>query len=188
MGQGWTGTRKGDIMSVIVSKRQESKFEVFHHWDKTRLAITNLMLYDFGLKAERQEQKFMRSLGVSDLSQLDENGIERYQKHKKRMASVISWFLQEQRNSVMSCIRSVNENVFIANSIYPTCIEELTERRLHQDRAIGQCYRLKQELQYTIEVLEVDINRYSNAAKMIDREIVLLKAWRKSDNRFKKSI
>ena len=178
-------------MSVIVAKRQESQFEVFHHWYQTRKEITNLMLYDFGLKPERQEQKLFRSLGIKDLTELNSLDIpeqERYQKHKRRMASVVSWFLQEQRSSVMSCIRNVTEEVFVANSIYPTCLEELTERRLHQDRAIGQCFRLKQELQYTIEILEVDINRYANPAKMIDKEISLLKAWRKSDNKFKKNL
>jgi len=29
-------------------------------------------------------------------------------------------------------------------------MEELTERRIYQDKAIGQCFRLLQELNYTI--------------------------------------
>ena len=63
---------------------------------------------------------------------------------------------------------------------------ELEERRKHQDLAIGYCYYLLQELQYTIETIPVNINKYMPFAEGIDREISLIKAWRKSDNRFKK--
>ena len=87
----------------------------------------------------------------------------------------------------MECIHSINEHVYVANSIYPTCQEELTERRLHQDIAIGQCARLAQELQYAIETLPVNVNTYLNIAHDIEKEIALLKGWRKSDNKFKKN-
>lgn len=68
-----------------------------------------------------------------------------------------------------------------------TYMEELIERRLHQDKAIGQCYRLTQELQYAIETLPVDVNKYLRFATMIQTEINLLKGWRKSDNKFKRA-
>lgn len=67
-------------------------------------------------------------------------------------------------------------------------MEELVERRLCQDRAIGQCYRLTQELQYAIETLPVDVNKYLRFADMIQTEINLIKGWRKSDNKFKRAI
>lgn len=67
-------------------------------------------------------------------------------------------------------------------------MEELVERRLHQDRAIGQCYRLTQELQYAIETLPVDVNKYLRFGELIQTEINLLKGWRKSDNKFKRAI
>ena len=170
-------------MSVIKAKRKESQFEVYHHWYKTRKELTTLMLFDFGLHPERQEKALLHRLNIPDVSQLEGEALERYNKHKRRLAGVVSWYLNQQRIIVHDCIAQVNAEVFIANSIYPTCPEEYVERRLHQDKAIAQCNRLKQELQYTIETLEVDINRYTNIAKMIDDEISLIKAWRKSDNR-----
>ncbi len=175
-------------MSVIKAKRHESQFEVFHHWYQTRKEITTLMLFDFGLHPERQERSLLHRLNIPDPAQLEGEALERYNKHKRRMASVVSWYLEQQRNTVHDCIAAVNEHVFVANSIFPTCPEELTERRVHQDIAIGQCFRLKQELQYTIETLEVDVNRYLRIAEMIDREIGLIKAWRKSDNKFKSAV
>ena len=88
----------------------------------------------------------------------------------------------------MNCLREITKEVYIANSIYPTCREELTQRRLHQDEAIGQCYRLVQELQYAIETLPVDVNTFMRFGEMIQTEINLIKGWRKSDNKFKGAI
>ena len=62
------------------------------------------------------------------------------------------------------------------------------ERRVQQDLAIGQCYRLVQELQYAIETLPVDVNSFLRFGEDIQREIDLIKGWRKSDNKFKGAI
>lgn len=59
---------------------------------------------------------------------------------------------------------------------------------MHQDLAIGQCYRLVQELQYAIETLPVDMNTYFRFSAQIQKEIDLIKGWRKSDNKFKRAI
>ena len=118
-------------MSVLKSKRKPSQFEVFHHLNKMRKEVTDLLLRDFGYDLDKAVK------------------------------------------------------VYVANSIYPTYREELIERRVHQDRAVGQCYRLTQELQYAIETLPVDVNKYLRFAEMIQTEINLLKGWRKSDNKFK---
>ena len=40
-------------------------------------------------------------------------------------------------------------------------------------------------LQYIVETLPVKVDKYLPYAKDIDKEIALLKAWRKSDNKFK---
>ena len=85
----------------------------------------------------------------------------------------------------MDCLREVTKEVYIANSICPTCYDGLVQRRLHQDEAVGQCYRLVQELQYTIKTLPVDVNTYTRFGEAIQTEINLIKGWRKSDNKFK---
>ena len=86
----------------------------------------------------------------------------------------------------MDCLRDITKEVYLANNITPTCLEELTERRIHQDLAVGYCYRLEQELQYAIETLPVDVNQYTRFGLMIQSEIKLIKAWRKSDNKYRK--
>lgn len=85
-------------------------------------------------------------------------------------------------------MRSLLRNITVANNIFPTNLAELEERRLLQDKAVGDCYNILQELQYAIETLPVDVNKYTRFALQLEKVIGLIKAWRKSDNRFKKQI
>lgn len=175
-------------MSVLKSKRKQSQFEVFHHLYKTRKEVTDLLLRDFGYDLERAEKKVSRTFSDRPYEELTPEEQHRYDKLKARNQSFDEWFVADERQVIVDCLRTITEEVFVANSIYPTCREELVERRLHQDKAIGQCYRLTQELQYAIETLPVDVNKYLRFADMIQTEINLLKGWRKSDNKFKRAI
>lgn len=112
----------------------------------------------------------------------------RYEKLMEKNTAFAEWFIADERKVIVDCLRNITEEVYVANSIYPTYREELIERRVHQDRAVGQCYRLTQELQYAIETLPVDVNKYLRFAEMIQTEINLLKGWRKSDNKFKSAL
>jgi len=175
-------------MSVIKRKRRESQFEVFHHLYQLRREMTDLLLRDFGYSTEKSEKWMEKKFGSKACEDLVDNEKEQYEKQKKRRESFEEWFIIDQRRVIIDCLRSIQENVFVANSIYPMYREELIERRLHQDRAIGQCYRLTQELQYAIETLPVDVNTYTRFGESIQKEINLIKGWRKSDNKFKGAI
>lgn len=175
-------------MSVLKSKRKASQFEVFHHLYHTRKEITDLLLRNFGYDAERAEKQLQKYFGGRVYDDLSPEEKGRYEKTKAKNQAFDEWFVKDERQVIVDCLREITKDVFIANSIYPVYMEELTERRLHQDRAIGQCYRLTQELQYAIETLPVDINKYLRFADMIQTEINLLKGWRKSDNKFKRAI
>ena len=175
-------------MSVVKSKRKESQFEVFHHLVKMRKEVTDLLLRDFGFDADKAAKKTTKTFGGRMYEELSDSEKERYDKLVKRNAAFAEWFILDERKVIIDCIRAITEETFVANSIYPTCTEELIERRLHQDRAIGECYRLTQELQYAIEALPVDVNKYLRFADMIQTEINLLKGWRKADNKFKRAI
>ena len=174
-------------MSVLKSKRKPSQFEVFHHLTKLRKDITDLLLRDFGfdtIKAEKRlEKRFSKPY-----EELDEKQQATYARLKRRWDAFDEWFIEDERKVIVDCLRSITREVYIANSIYPTLQEELTERRLHQDRAIGLCYTLTQELQYAIETLPVDVNQYLRFGETIQTEVNLIKGWRKSDNKFKGAI
>lgn len=174
-------------MSVVKRKRKESQFEVFHHLVKMRKDITDLLLRDFGYNDEKFQKNLEKRYGGKPPEQLTDMQRQNLEKQRRRADAFNEWFINQERNTIISCIHEINEHIFTANSIYPTCQEELTERRLHQDVAIGQCYRLVQELQYSIETLPVDVNVYLRFAEQIQKEIDLIKGWRKSDNKFKKN-
>ena len=174
-------------MSVLKSKRKPSQFEVFHQLTKLRKDITDLLLRDFGFDTAKAEKRLEKRFG-KPFEELDEKQQATYTRQKRRWDAFDEWFIEDERKTIVNCLRAITREVYIANSIYPTVQEELTERRLHQDRAIGLCYTLTQELQYAIETLPVDVNQYLRFGEMIQAEVNLIKGWRKSDNKFKGAI
>ena len=174
-------------MSVLKSKRKPSQFEVFHQLTKLRKDITDLLLRDFGFDTVKAEKRLEKRFG-EPFEELDEKQQATYTRQKRRWDAFDEWFIEDERKTIVNCLRAITREVYIANSIYPTVQEELTERRLHQDRAIGLCYTLTQELQYAIETLPVDVNQYLRFGEMIQAEVNLIKGWRKSDNKFKGAI
>ena len=175
-------------MSVLKNKRKQSQFEVFHHLNKLRRDITDLLLRDFGYSFEKAEARLLKQFGGRTLEQLSETERERYEKTKLRLEAFDDWFIYDQRQVIVNCLRDITKEVYIANNIYPTVMEELVQRRLHQEEAIGHCYRLVQELQYAIETLPVNVNIFLQFGEAIQTEINLIKGWRKADNKFKRAI
>ena len=175
-------------MSVVKSKRKPSQFEVFNNYTKLRKEVTALMLNNFGYSKDRAEKHIQRQAGGKTYDELTPEGKVRYDKLKQKLESFAAWFIPSERDAAVGCLRELTACIYGANSIYPTCAEELIERRILQDKALGQCYRLTQELQYTIETLPVDIEKYTRFAEMIELQITLIKGWRKADNKFKRVI
>lgn len=171
-------------MSVLKRNRNESQFEVFHHFYKLRHNITDLLLRDFGWSYEKSQKRLESIFGGRSYEDLTDSEKEHYNKLKEKYDAFDEWFIESRRNVVMNCLDNIGEYVFSANSIYPNYMEELIERRVEQDKAIGQCNRLLQELQYVINELPVDVNIYTRFADDIQKEINLIKGWRRSDNKF----
>ena len=78
------------------------------------------------------------------------------------------------------CWRLISEITY-ANSIYPTDMNELAERRKHQQEAIGCCYNLFQLIRLMAnEIPSVDLDKLAVALDLIDRECGLLRAWKRA--------
>ena len=154
-------------MSVLKSKRKESQFQVFHQAYHLRKQMTDLLLRDFGYKGKRNPHET--------------------EKQSERRLAFEQWFIVDERKYIIDLLRELITNITMANNIFPTLEYEYIERRLYQDKAIGICNALLQELQYAIETLPVDVNNYIRFADLLQDEIRLLKGWRKSDNRFRKN-
>ena len=171
-------------MSVPIHRREASQFEVFFHLIQLRKDITDLLLRDFGYSLSKAEKALLKQLGGESYEELTDIQKERYDKTKHRNEAFHAWYIYDMRKSIVDALRDIQTCVYVANSIFPYYMEELIERRIWQDKAIGHCNRLLQELDYAIQTLPVDINVYTRFAKSIKHEISLIKGWRKSDNKF----
>lgn len=94
-----------------------------------------------------------------------------------------AWLVEKTRSNILDILENLIMNITMANSIFPVCVAEFNERRIRQDRAIGNCYQLFQEMQFVISVFPVNAQKYMRYTDMIEKEIALLKGWRKSDNK-----
>lgn len=156
-------------MTVLKSRQSQSPFKVFDNAVAMRKAVTELLLADFAYKPP------------------DPNPMES-EARRRRKQTLLHWFIKKRRDAVDDTLNRIIRHITIANKIFPTCTAELEARRLHQDKAIGECYVLEQELQYCMEILPVSTKRYFRCADFIIEEVKLIKAWRKSDNKFKDKI
>ena len=97
------------------------------------------------------------------------------------------WDLKFER--VINLCAEIVGDIHRANAMYVSNMLEYEERRFYQDKAIGNCVVLKQELQSIVDIISgLNLNKYKIPIQDIDKEINLIKSWRKSDNRLKKEI
>ncbi len=167
-------------MSVLKNNRKPSQFEVFHHAYELRKELTDLLIRDFGYKAPKQKET------TADGKPKTEAQLEAELKSEQRRAAFQDWYIAQERDQILKFMRALVAEITMANSIFPTNLAECDERRLHQDRALGYCHVMLQELQFIIETLPVNVNKYVRYADSIQLEIALIKGWRKSDNKYRK--
>jgi len=171
-------------MSVVKGKRNKSPFETTKSFIELRSEVTDLILHDFGYSSKKYKKKIERYKETHpDIADRDEV-IERLE---QKLLSFDAWFVEGERNAIIDTLRNIDREFTIANSIYPSDtpakLLEFLMRRYHMNMAIGYCYALKQEINYAIRTLPVDINRYERFDKMIDKQISLIKGVRQADNR-----
>ena len=150
-------------MSVLKANRKPSPFEVEHHAYKVRTVITDLALRQFGLKEYEEKPKPDAYAGWS---QNQKDGYDRnIAKRKERYEAFVEWFIPDEQKAIIQITRDMVHEIFLANEISPQFISECDERRIHQD-----------------------LEKYENITNMIIQEQALIKGWRKSDNKIRKSI
>ena len=99
-----------------------------------------------------------------------------------------AWLVEKVRSNILDILEKLHMNLTMANSIYPVNVVEFNERRIYQNRAIGNCYQLFQEMQFVISTFPVNAQKYMRYTDMIETEIALIKGWRKSDNKILKRL
>ena len=156
-------------MSVLVSKRKESKLEVIVYSIELHNMLVELMQRSFGVKNLDQLVRVRYAYGKDDREDFDKYHYLMYESKKRidHLASLLT------------------SNLVSANSRYPTTLHEYERRRDFQNDAIVNCEQLIKELQHVVDIFDVDLNLYERYVTAIDREIGLIKNWRQRDNKIK---
>ena len=153
-------------MSVLVSKRKESRLEVITHAERLHRELVMLLQRNFGI---RNIDDFVRNSYAC-------------RKIKYENFEYFRYLMTNAKESIDKLAISLTNNLRGANSIYPKNLHELEVRRDYQNNAIVNCNQILKELQRVVEMFDVDINVYKGPIDGINREIGLIKSWRQRDN------
>ena len=175
-------------MSVPKGRRKLSRFEAQHNFFRLRDEVTTLMLLDFGFSEKRYRETIDWYRRSHEAAEDVEDVVARYE---KKCEAFNKWFIDKECDAVLEILRTIENEFTLANSVYPSetpaKLAEFITRRHHMNKAIGSCYMLKQELQYIIRTLPVDMNKYERFDEAINHQIKLYKGVRQADNRFLKT-
>lgn len=86
--------------------------------------------------------------------------------------------------SLIAKVDELMDNIVYANSIFPTkdMPELLVERKHYQQCAIICCYQLQNKLLRMIECVQsVKIENLATEIDLLNQEVILLRAWKKSN-------
>ena len=147
-------------MSVVKSKRKPSRFEVEHNAFKIRTVLLKDILVDYGVM------------------------------NREQLIPQLQQILYESTPHLLNYARQISNCIQSANALYGINIEMMNERRKWQDRAIAYCNCILQEFQYIIAVLNdfINVNKYKQITELVNTEIILIKGWRKADNKIRKQL
>ena len=157
-------------MSVVKNKRSLSRLEFYNNARKLRIDLTKWLLRDFGIRD--------RVFKIKDDDELE----------KVLYAEYPKWFIEHTRTSIITILTNLMMNITAANSIYPINLMEVDLRRGLQDKAIANCEQLLQQLVYCVDIMPLQVSKLEPYAELIDKEIKLLKGWRKTTNDIGKRI
>lgn len=169
-------------------KESNKKFEALENAVKIREQIERLLLLDFGVKDKIRDTRFYikaKNMTDEDAEQF-KTLVEKYK--IVELNEYPEWFIDYARQNILRLITQLTERITEANSIYPVNMTEYEHRRLLQDLAISDCYKLKAELQSIMRQLPIDLSKWERHYNLIQNQIGLLKGWRKSDNSFVKKL
>lgn len=156
-------------MSVVLSKRRESRLEVWNNAELLRTALLDLSNRSFGVYS--RNSIFRRRYAV-----LLRNGLE-----QEYMDNLI----KEKSDRLSRFADDLIDSIVSADAIFPTRPEDLKLRRLYQDKALSLCGVIEDELQYIVTYFDVNIEVFKIQIQLLNREVDLIKRWRTSDNKLR---
>lgn len=177
------------MSSVLKNLRTLSSMEFYKNAIRMRSDLTDWLLRDFGTKRNKKNiNRVIKNIEQEDKDIID-SIFAKYGKNPNQefQSEFPEWFIDYERTIVTTLLHDLVANITAANSIYAIYTFEFDLRREYQDKAIINCYQLYQELQYIVSIIDTDLNKLIPFLESIEKEIDLLKGWRQSDNKKRKS-
>lgn len=178
-------------MAVPKSKRSLSDMQFYKTAVTLRVRISEFLLRDFGMKPKvrslqsLQEVHKMTDEDAKALSDL----MDKYNLGDHIIEDFPEWWINQRRIRIDEILSDLLIAIRKANAIYPQNLAEYEERRLNQTKAICLIDCLTEELSFVVSLLHrtigLDLDRLTPFLNLIKEEYVLLKAWRKSDNKIR---
>lgn len=175
-------------MSVLKNLRGLSDMQFYKTAIGIRKELTVWLLKDFGAKRNvKSVNQVIKNISPEDQKTVDDI-FAKYGKVSNHTykSEYPEWFVDFERRIISENLAELVTNITEANSIYPNYIFEWDLRRSFQDKAVANCYRLYQELQYIVSLFPTDLNRFVELLDDVEKEVQLLKGWRQSDNKKRK--
>lgn len=144
-------------MSVLASKRGISDMEFYKNAVEIRNEVTDLLLRNFGIK------------------------------NLKESSDNVQWYINDVRAFMMKTVRDMIINIVRANNIYVYTTLDHDLKRAYQNLAINAVYTLYEEFANAfMRVQNIKLHkRCEYFLEMLEKELVLLKAWRKKNKKVK---
>ena len=173
------------MSDIPKSERSESRLEAQHKAYKIRKMITAELMTSFASSQKKHEKHIQ---AMTEHIKNEEERKATAQKIRELEEDFDTWFIRKERDRILDLVQGISSHLRAANTIWPTYKAEFVERRLEMDRALECCNMLQDELQYLVEALPADVNKYTAIVLELDQEFNLIKALRQSDNRFLKHL
>jgi hypothetical protein len=177
-------------MSVVKSKRSVSSMEFMHNALNLRKYVTYRLLKDFGIKDVVRNKTYFIHTDKLDKAQQDKlSELLKLCDYNAVLEEYPQWFIRREREYISDLLRHMIADIITANNIYITSLELADQRRSYQNSAIATIECLIQEFTFLTDIIpQTCAEKLKPFIEMADREISLLKGWRKSDNKIRKSL
>lgn len=166
---------------TLEKDRKETKFDVMDNMLDIWKQITELSFRGFGVRKRKQPKipKNFNDWSEASRNRWLINTQEKLQQQEKWDTN----FILNETKVVDDICRKIIHLIDQANILIPQNVLECDQKRLLQDEAIGLCSNLKHELNHIADTIPCNRNFLTLQIDSINKEINLLRGWRKSFNK-----
>lgn len=174
-------------MSVPKGKRNVSEVAFFDQAYKVEETVIKYVMSDFGTVMRYRDLTVFTQKAKMDAGdkEIFNDLIEKY--HINVEASYPQYIFDYYRECILKQCSELVSLISKAYTMYPNSAFEFNTKRQYQTDAISVCYDMKHTLQIAIKIFNSNhLEKFVPIINDIDKEIELLKTWRKDSNKFKK--